>query len=240
MKLSIMQPYLFPYIGYFQLFAASDIFVHFDNVQFIDKGWINRNRLLHPSIKKKWQYITYPLANKSNNQPIYNITIDSKFDFFKNLYGKLSAFKKAPYYKELLLILAEIESLTRDETHISNFNFLILNYFNNLFNLNCEIIKVCDIDFDYSSINDPGDWALMISNALGAETYINPINGRDIFNKELFKKLSINLKFLSTEFVTYSQYRGYFEPGLSIIDVLLWNGKQQTQDLIFNSYNLED
>ena len=57
MKISVMQPYFFPYLGYFQLIAASDIFVILDDVQFIDKGWINRNRILHPAVEKKWNYI---------------------------------------------------------------------------------------------------------------------------------------------------------------------------------------
>ena len=46
MKLAIMQPYFFPYIGYFQLIKSVDEFVIYDNIQYTKKGWINRNRIL--------------------------------------------------------------------------------------------------------------------------------------------------------------------------------------------------
>ena len=45
-RLAIMQPYIFPYIGYFQLIADVDIFIVYDNIKYTKKGWINRNRML--------------------------------------------------------------------------------------------------------------------------------------------------------------------------------------------------
>src|SRR6201997_1769206 len=63
MTLAIMQPYLFPYIGYFQLMNAVDEFVVYDNIQYTKKGWINRNRIL---VNGKDAYITFPLKKDSD------------------------------------------------------------------------------------------------------------------------------------------------------------------------------
>ena len=72
MKLAIMQPYLFPYLGYFQLIAAVDKFVFYDDVNFIKNGWINRNRLL---ISGKVNYITIPLSGASSFLKINQVLV---------------------------------------------------------------------------------------------------------------------------------------------------------------------
>ncbi len=63
MKLAIMQPYFFPYIGYFQLINTVDEFVVYDNIEFTKKGWINRNRIL---VNGKDEYITLPIKKDSD------------------------------------------------------------------------------------------------------------------------------------------------------------------------------
>ena len=76
-KLAIMQPYLFPYIGYFQLMNACNHWICFDDIQFKNKGWINRNRILHPEKDKEWQYISIPLSGKSRFDKICNIEVST-------------------------------------------------------------------------------------------------------------------------------------------------------------------
>ena len=96
MKLGIMQPYLFPYVGYFQLMNAVDRWIAFDEIQFIDKGWINRNRILHPDPVKQWQFLTVPLSKRGQFDKICNISIKEELDWRSQIFGKLTMYKKSP------------------------------------------------------------------------------------------------------------------------------------------------
>ena len=101
MRLAIMQPYTFPYIGYFQLINYADKWVVFDDTQYISKGWINRNRILHPESQKEWQYFTVPVKKHSRECRINHVEINDNTDWRTELLGKLTAYKrKAPYYRE--------------------------------------------------------------------------------------------------------------------------------------------
>ena len=104
--LGIMQPYLFPYIGYIQLMAAVDKFVIYDDVAFINKGWINRNKIL---VGGKENLFTIPLIGASQNKLIKNIQIDDatkwRGKFLKTLE---QSYKKAPQFQSVLPIVSEI------------------------------------------------------------------------------------------------------------------------------------
>jgi len=231
-----MQPYLLPYIGYLQLLKHSDKFVVFDSVQYIDKGWVNRNRVLHPSIDKGWQYITYPLSRKSNFNSIRDISVKKDFDFFPDLIAKIVHFKKAPFYKDVFTYIHHLEEIVSEYESISIINTVILNDLNEKLDLQCEIVHESSINYDSSAVKHAGQWALEISKAINAKVYVNPIGGKELFKVEEFNDSNIKLEFLETELVPYKQYRGYFEPGLSIIDVLLWNGFTGAKDMIKNHY----
>ena len=89
-----MQPYLFPYIGYFQLINIVDKFVLFDDVNYIKKGWINRNNLM---VNGKKMLFTISLVHASQNKLINEIEIADKFEkFLKTIQINYS---KAKYYK---------------------------------------------------------------------------------------------------------------------------------------------
>src|SRR5688572_18113469 len=75
MKLAIMQPYFFPYLGYFQLIYASDKFVFYDDVNYIKSGWINRNRLL---LNGEAKYFTVPLSGASSYSKISRVGINQQ------------------------------------------------------------------------------------------------------------------------------------------------------------------
>jgi len=240
MKVAIMQPYLLPYIGYLQLLEYAELFVVFDSVQYIDKGWINRNRILHPSIDKGWQYITYPLSGKSNLRNIKDLKVKRDYDFFSELRGKLSAFKKAPFFKEVNSYLNHLKRITSGLESISEINTMILKDLNESLELSCKIINEVSIDYDKSAVQHPGQWALEIAKALSADSYVNPIGGVDLFVGSEYENQNISLEFLETEIIPYKQYRGYFEPSLSIIDVLLWNGFSGASNLIKSNYLIKN
>ena len=120
MKLGVMQPYFFPYIGYFQLMKNVDQWVVFDDIQYINKGWINRNRILHPNVEKQWQYITLPLVKRKQFEKICNIEIKSEINWRAEILGKLTAYKrKAPFYNETLNLINECFDTT--DLNLSSF-----------------------------------------------------------------------------------------------------------------------
>ncbi|RME42333.1 MAG: hypothetical protein D6796_14555 [Caldilineae bacterium] len=220
MKLGIMQPYFFPYLGYFDLIHATDQWIVFDTVQYIRHGWMNRNRILHPV--SGWQYIVVPLKKHPRHTPIKDVQIAGNTGWQKRILGQLAHYKKqAPHYTETMELVEACLSVP--ETSLSRLNVAILE-------------KVCarlEIDFRYryfsemglelGPIESPGDWALRISAALGAEEYINPPGGAPLFDAAAFARHGIRLTIRTFPPFEYSCGRYAFIPNLSVIDALMWN-----------------
>jgi len=221
-SIGIMQPYLFPYIGYFQLMNAVDRWIIFDEAQFIDKGWINRNRILHPEVCKEWQYITIPLESRGQFDKICDISIKIDIDWRSQILGKLTHYKKkAPFYKETMTFIRDC--FDTDETNISRLVTEVLKKTAKYMSIDTQIEAQSDLKLSIGGIEHPGQWALKISEALGVSKYINPFGGFEIFRPNEFMASGIELSFLKTDLTPYSQKRNGFVPGLSIIDVLMFN-----------------
>lgn len=235
MKIGIMQPYFFPYIGYFQLLSVVDKWVVFDDTQFINKGWVNRNRILHPDKNKEWQYLTVPLKNKSRFDKICDIEINYSQNWVTKLYGKLQFYKKnAPFYKETLSFIENCLSV--DHERISCLNIDILRKISTLFSINTEIFVQSDMDLDLGSVDNSGQWALRISEKFGATEYINPYGGEDIFQQSDYEKVGIKLSFLKPVLNSYHQIGYPFIQGLSIIDLMMWNSLESIKNMIASDY----
>ena len=220
--IGIMQPYLFPYLGYFQLMNVVDRWIVFDEVQFIDKGWINRNRILHPDVVKEWQYITVPLANRGQFDKISDISIKSEIDWRSEILGKLTYYKnKAPFYNETKTFV--LDCLDTDESDISQFVTGVLKKTADYMSIDTQIDVQSVLQLSIGCIEHPRQQALKISEALGASKYINPFGGLEMFKPDEFVASGIELCFLKTILEPYPQKRNDFVPGLSIIDVMMWN-----------------
>ena len=231
-KISIMQPYFLPHIGYFQLMDKVDAWVIFDNIQYIDKGWINRNKILHPDQKKIWQFITIPITKKQFSK-ITEIKINDTKDWRKEILGKFSHYKnKAPYYYEAKKLLEEILNFNSKKLNLFLFNSLkIIKIY---LGIKCDFILQSaspDIILDSKNIKS-GDWALEISKKIKAKTYINPISGFHLFNDAQFKKNNISLKFFSNENDQYDIINKNHIYGLSIIDVMAFYNRDQLKEFL--------
>lgn len=236
MKLGIMQPYFFPYIGYFQLLDTVDLWIAFDDTQFIDKGWINRNRILHPEPAKEWQFITLPLAKRGQFDKIRDIRIKSDFDWHAQILGKLTAYKKkAPYYKQTIDFVHSC--FDTHENNLARFVIRSLKMTSECIGIQTPIEIQSDMDLKLGKIEHPGQWALRISQAVGAGEYINPLGGIDIFNRKEFESAGVKLTFLQPMLAPYSQRRDGFVSGLSIIDVMMFNSSEALRELL-NGYCL--
>lgn len=232
MKIAIMQPYIFPYIGYFQLIADVDKFVVLDDVNFINKGWINRNRIL---INGKDNLFTIPLEKSSQNKLINEIEISNeikwKIKFIKSI--ELS-YKKAPYYKNIFPLIEYI--INSDKNKISEFNLNCIKVLNDHFDINTTIVPSSSVYNNKELKAD--DRILDICLKENVRTYINPIGGIELYNKDKFKESGVDLYFIKTNSIQYKQFENPFVPWLSIIDVMMFNSTTRIKEYLNSSYQL--
>ena len=216
-----MQPYFFPYIGYWQLMEKVDQWIIFDDIQFINKGWINRNRILHPNIEKDWQYITLPLAKKNQKDKICEISIDNQKNWYNEMLGKMSHYaKKTSYYNSTVNLFKQC--VDEDEIYLSDLLIKTIHVIAKVLNIKAKIRVQSEMKLNLKEVDHPGQWALRICEIIGAKEYINPISGQKLFNKDEYRSSGIELRFFQTEEHVYNQKRNKFVPKLSIIDSLMW------------------
>lgn len=232
MKLAIMQPYFLPYLGYFSLIKHTDEFILFDTVQFIRHGWIERNRILKPS--NGWQYIMVPLKKHSRETLIKDIEINNDQQWKEKILAQLQHYKKqAPYFSNVIDILNEIFS--KEYATIVDLNLASLKTVCNYLGINTPIQVFSLMNIDIEPANAPDEWALNICKALGnVDEYWNLPGGQSFFNKKKYENAGINLKFHSAIITEYDQKRNVFEPGLSILDVMMFNSVDEINKMLDN------
>lgn len=232
MKLGIMQPYFLPYIGYWQLINAVDSFVIYDNIQYTKKGWFNRNRFL---LNGKDSLFTIPLKKDSNFLDVNERIISPDFNKRKLLSQLQNAYAKAPYKKEIMPFIEDIINYQNDNLfqYIYNSVAKIVDFLD--INTNITVSSTININHEYKS----KDKVIALCKALNAKTYINPIGGTKLYNKAEFEENGINLKFIKTNQIEYKQFNNVFVPNLSIIDVLMFNSKEEVKEML-NQYKLTD
>lgn len=231
MKLGIMQPYFYPYLGYFSLIKNTDKFILFDPVQFIRHGWIERNRILKQN--EGWQYIAVPLMKHDSKEIIKNIKIDNNKNWREKILAQMTHYKrKAPFYRKTIEVLQEgINCNSQDITHL-NFNTLKVTCDYLGIDFNCEIFS--EMNITINPVNAADEWALNICKSLGASEYWNPPGGKSFFDQDKYFKNNINIKFQQLNIAFYSQRRGVenFEPGLSILDVMMFCSPDEIKNML--------
>lgn len=231
MKIAIMQPYFFPYIGYWQLLHAADLFILFDDPQYIRHGWINRNRILKP--EGGWQYIIVPLKKHALTEKIKHICVNSNMKWEKRIIGQLAHYKKyALYYYEVIDVVGSLLADIRTY-RIVDINLEIIKSMSSLLGLQKKICVSSALNFNYEEVGNAGEWALRIAEQIGAKEYINPVSGANLFDETKFNKSNIKLSFLNSHNITYNQINDFI-PSLSIIDVLMFNGISKTRNFLSN------
>jgi WbqC-like protein family len=233
MKIAIMQPYLFPYIGYFQLMNAVDEFIVYDNIQFTKKGWMNRNRIL---FNGKDIYITIPLKKDSDYLDIRERFLAESWpmDRKKIINRIVEAYKNAPFFEAAFPVIKK--AILFEETNLFNFIFHSLHLIKEYLAINTSLIVSSSIQIDHAL--KAGKKVIEICKAKNASTYINPIGGIELYDKADFKNEHIDLYFLKTGDINYPQLKNDFIPSLSIIDVMMFNSKQQINEYLNFSFTL--
>lgn len=236
MKIAIMQPYLFPYIGYFQLIHAVDFFGIGDDVQFIKSGWINRNRIL---VNNRDYMFTFSVKKDSFDKRISDRYFSDNFEKEKNKFINIlnQYYCKAPYFKSTMEVIKLIFEFS--DTNISEFiqNHLkiICSY------LNIEVTFISADEWHNESYQGVNPEQRLIEKLNNLEKYnidqfINSIGGKELYNKDFFLTNNIKLNFLKPSEIIYKQFTNDFIPNLSIIDVMMFNSKQKLKTLLTDYY----
>lgn len=228
MKVAIMQPYLFPYIGYWQLINAADKFVILDDVNYIMRGFINRNRIL---LNGKPYMFSIPIKKASQNKLIMDTELNfSEKDKRKFLMTIKNTYQKAPYFHKVMPVIEQITD--NPETDLTSYIHYSIVQINQYLGINTEILLSSKIQKDNSL--KAQDRIIEICKKLQADIYINPCGGRLLYNHYAFEKEGMELFFLDTKSscIRYKQYDEEFIANLSIIDVLMFNDCDNVRNLL--------
>jgi len=231
MRLAIMQPYFLPYIGYWQLIAAVDVFVVYDNIKYTKKGWINRNRFL---VNGKEALFSLPLRKDSDFLDVNQRYLADSFDREDLIRRFREAYRKAPEFHAFMPFL---ENLIRFASN-NLFDYILNSIYRicEFLGLKTKVIISSHIDCDHSLKSS--DRVQAICKALCADTYINPIGGTELYSKEYFAQQQLSLQFLQPNLSEYSQCGNAFFPWLSIVDVAMFNTGERLRRQVSSGYKL--
>lgn len=233
-KVAIMQPYLFPYLGYFQLIRSANHFVLYDDVNYIKQGWVNRNNILNAG---KSSMFTVPLRKASSFQMINEVQID------RNLYSKWlkkfnksieQSYSKAPYYFEVKSLIDEVFGVqTSSISELASTSIIkAIEYLG----IEVELFESSKSFSETKGLNRELR-IIEICKALNCNHYINAANGVELYDKEGFKKQGMKLSFIQNNIKPYQQFKGDFIPSLSIIDLMMFNSKREL-NIMIDDFNL--
>lgn len=240
-----MQPYLFPYAGYFGLIDASDIWVVFDTAQYIRRGWVNRNRVLTKR-QKHWKYTGAAVRKAPQATPINQIHLAAPNQWATDFVRDLDYYRDhgAPNYDDIVQLIRGLGTRLDsgpEPTRLEQLLWLALHEVCQWLGLPTPMHRLSELEPSLAlpAIAHPGDWALQISAALGADHYVNPPGGRDLFNASAFRELGMQLEILHPQLPAYSQAgQAEFLPALSILDVMMWNSPSAARSHV-QAYRLE-
>lgn len=226
-----MQPYFFPYIGYFQLIDSVDLFIVYDNIKYTKKGWINRNRILQNS---KDVMFSLPLKKDSDFLDVRNRELAADFNSDKILNQISGAYRQAPFFAQTFPLIEQI--MRYEERNLFKFIHHSITRLCEHLEIMTEIRVSSDIAIDHELKNQ--NKVLALCEAVGANTYINAIGGIELYSKEEFLARDIKLKFIRSKPFEYAQFGNEFVPWLSIIDVIMFTPLDVIKKCIKSNYEL--
>ncbi len=233
MIVSVMQPYFFPYLGYYQLVAQSNRFVFLDDVNYINKGWINRNRIL---INGEPSFITVPLSGASQNRMINEIEVSYQEKWNEKMLRNIEMnYKKSAFFNSVFPVIQSV--ISSNEKLISQLCVKSVSQVFDYLELKPE--------FFYSSVLDPekdsgGEKRIIrIVSQIKGEIYVNPEGGQEMYQTKNFDEAKLKLKFIKMTPTKYNQIKtADFIPYLSIIDLLMHVSKEEIREKYLKDFIL--
>jgi hypothetical protein len=220
-----MQPYLFPYLGYYQLAYHTEKLVFLDDVKFIKKGFIHRNTI---RLNGQPHRFTLPIMHPSQNRHINeHLFVD---DVKKIINLITTAYRKAPYFSRTMPLIADIfEQTDRNVAKLAAKSILsVFEY------LGLERCFLFSSEIPKNNSLKAQDRIIDICKNLGARCYTNAIGGLKLYSREVFEDANIKLEFIQIGNVTYKAPNYPYVPGLSIIDALMICSANEILDLLGN------
>ncbi len=226
MKAAIMQPYFFPYIGYWQLINAVDLFVIYDDVNYIKNGWMHRNRVL---MNGRCTWLHLNIHHASQNRLINQVEIIVDGACQKKMLKTLEhCYRKAPYYTQAMPVIERV--IMQTEYNLARFQEYAIRSVCEYLSINTQLILSSSINKNDTLHGQ--DKIIEICNLLEANVYINAIGGQSLYFSETFAAQGIQLGFLETSDMRYNQFTNEFVPSLSIIDVMMFNNVEKIKDML--------
>lgn len=238
MIIAVMQPYFFPYIAYWQLYYCVDKWVILDEVQFRKFSWMRRNRILHDDRNKETRYINLPVRKHGQKIRINEVQVNNDAPWREEIRNRLRAYQrlKARHYPQVSEMLDKmLDKTNADLIEVMTNTFRAMNDY---LGMETEYLLSSDVEFDRRDVTAPDEWSLRIAAALGADTYINLPGGKDLYQGDKYRSNGVELLFLKPAFREYPQADGLFIPGLSILDVLMFNSVEAIRDMLKSDYRL--
>lgn len=227
MRMAIMQPYFFPYIGYFQLMNAVDEFVIYNNIKYTKKGWINRNRIL---VNGKNAYITLPLKKDSDYLDVRDRYLAEIWSFKRNkmLNKIIESYRKSPNFDFVCPMIEKC--IMFKEYNLFKFVLNSLNLTKEYLGIRTSFLIASTIPIDHELKAEKK--VVEICKARKVNMYLNPFGGIKLYTKDNFTDEGIDIRFLKTNDIIYKQFNNDFVPSLSIIDVMMFNSKEQINEML--------
>lgn len=229
MILSANQPYFFPYIGYWQLIHASDVFVVADDYRYIKNGWINRNRIL---INGEPAYFNLEVCHPSQNRLITELTV-SRREADRKMRQLQCAYGKAPCFRQTMELVQEVYASPLD--NLADFLTDSIQTVCDYLDIHTKILRTSDLEGNCTKKREHRIYDMC--SRLGADTYYNACGGQKLYAYDAFREHALDLAFLKSDPIRFRQFGGEFVPNLSIIDVLMFNSVDEVQDML-NRFSL--
>ena len=227
-----MQPYFLPYIGYYQLLNYCDTFVVYDDIEYTKKGWINRNRF---QLNGEARTFSLNLKSASDYLAIRERSLADNFDRSKLLRLVEAAYRKAPCFDELVDFLRPVVLFESNN---------LFSYLENSIQQVClhlgittKIVRSSELEIDTGIRGQ--ERVLEICDVLGAEKYINPIGGLDLYDRQSFMDRGIDLKFIKSRLTPYSQGNFEFVPALSVVDQIAFVGTVGASGAVESDFDIQ-
>ena len=232
MKVAIMQPYFFPYIGYWQLMDAVDCFVIYDDVNYIKQGWINRNKI---QVDGSERYFHISICKASQNKKINQLNVDTDIRERKKTIRTIElAYKNAPNFMRVFPMAKEI--ILNKEINLADYLADSLQKTASYLGIKTKLIRSSEIN--KNNTRKGQDKILDICKILGADEYYNAIGGKKLYTSNAFHEKGIQLYFLRTGEIKYQQFKTDFISNLSILDIMMFNSTELIAEILKN-YTLE-
>lgn len=224
MIIAANQPYFLPYLSYWQMINASDIFFAGDNYAYIKRGWINRNRILYRDAP---EFFGISVSKASSFSLISELHV-ANTDKRRKMNKLYEAYHKAPYYEIGIQLMEEI--LDCKEVVLSEFLIASIKTICRYLEIDTPIRRTSELEGNDAFKREERIYDMC--HRLGADTYLNPIGGKELYDAEAFARQGIKLRFINTDEITYRQFGDTFVEKLSILDVIMFNSKDEIREML--------